>query len=389
MSEAKKQFINLWISGFIYFFGFGIYWPFFSLYLSSIGFNYLEIGFIGTLTITMQTFLQAFWGYLSDRFKKTKVFMVIGTVLMSFSPLFVILGKDMLTILVVSIIIILGNSAYLPTSMSAVMLLKESDNLGSGKLFGRYRICGSLGWATACIFGGVLGFYYGFSLLFYISGVFFILDFVYTYLFVKDYGHPSPDSEDYVGKVNVKDVIDRNVLLFLTIITISTMALTMSGQYLSLRLNEINANFILIGVTIALGAYSEVPGMLILGPLSDKFGRKKLLILSFIAQAITYTGYSMITDPWFIPFLQPLQALTFGSFYVASVAFVSDIFPKELKSTGMGLYNSAISIGQAVAPLIGGIIADQFSLTATYFTATLMAIASSLLIIGVHEKIKK
>ena len=130
---------------------------------------------------------------------------------------------------------------------------------------------------------------------------------------------------------------------------------------LSLYTKALGADDILIGL---IAAFSPLAGMIFsfpVGILSDRLGRKKLLILSGLIFLISPLLYLFVSSAiWLIPirFFHGLATAILGP--VVSAIIVQN-YPKN-KGEKLGIYNSSTLIGRTLAPIVGGIIISLFAI---------------------------
>lgn len=93
-----------------------------------------------------------------------------------------------------------------------------------------------------------------------------------------------------------------------------------------------------------------------LGALSDRIGRRKLIIAGWLAYGLVYLGFAFAqtgTHVWILfGFYGVYYALTEG----AAKAFVADLVPPERRGTAYGLYNAAIALTALPASLLAGLL---------------------------------
>ncbi len=115
----------------------------------------------------------------------------------------------------------------------------------------------------------------------------------------------------------------------------------------------------------------------LIGNLSDRFGRRPVLILSLVALAIDYaiTGLAP-TITWL--FIGRFLSGTAGAAYPTVNAYIADVSPPEKRAANFGLTGAAFGIGFILGPALGGLIGDHWGARAPFFVAGGIALANAL-----------
>ncbi len=123
-----------------------------------------------------------------------------------------------------------------------------------------------------------------------------------------------------------------------------------------------------IGATIAIFSLMQFMFNPLLGRLSDRIGRKPVLLFSQFLTVISYLMFSFSTS-FAILFLSRLIAGLGGSNIGVAQAYISDITSKEERSKGMGLIGAAFGLGFVFGPVIGAFISPYGYAVAGYASA--------------------
>lgn len=107
--------------------------------------------------------------------------------------------------------------------------------------------------------------------------------------------------------------------------------------------------------------------MPIVGNLSDRFGRRPVLLVSLGAVAIDYLIHGF-TDSIWILFIARLIAGVLGATYSTANAYLADISAPEDRAANFGLVGAAFGIGFILGPAIGGIL-GEYGTRAPFFAA--------------------
>jgi DHA1 family multidrug resistance protein-like MFS transporter len=95
------------------------------------------------------------------------------------------------------------------------------------------------------------------------------------------------------------------------------------------------------------------------GGLSDKVGRKAMVVRSSMAACVFLACAGLCQNAWQLLILQTLAGL-FGGFSAATMALVGSQVPEERLGFSLGWLATAQLIGTLIGPLIGGLVADHF-----------------------------
>jgi MFS transporter, DHA1 family, tetracycline resistance protein len=114
------------------------------------------------------------------------------------------------------------------------------------------------------------------------------------------------------------------------------------------------ANPFIIGLITATYSFFQLISAPILGRLSDRFGRKRLLLISQIGSLIGYLILGLSHSLFFIFVSRMIDGATGGNISIAQ-AYISDITSKENRARAMGLIGAAFGLGFIFGPALGGL----------------------------------
>jgi len=110
------------------------------------------------------------------------------------------------------------------------------------------------------------------------------------------------------------------------------------------------------------------------GRLSDRYGRRPLLLLSIVMTAVGFLGYALAPD-----FRWLLASRLFAGAATANIAiaqaYIADVTPPEGRARGMGLIGAAFGLGFVLGPALGGFL-SAISLAAPGYAAAALASAN-------------
>lgn len=129
-----------------------------------------------------------------------------------------------------------------------------------------------------------------------------------------------------------------------------------SDAFLILRAESVGMK--LIHILIMLAVFNLVYALISTpaGILSDKFGRRKMIIGGWIVYALIYLGFAVAKSPTVVWFLYVSYGLYYGMAYGTAKAMISDIVPYDMRGTAFGTYNAILGILDFPASLIAGLL---------------------------------
>lgn len=113
-----------------------------------------------------------------------------------------------------------------------------------------------------------------------------------------------------------------------------------------------------MGSMIALYALMQFVFAPILGALSDRIGRRPVLVMSMIGVAIDYMVMAIAPDLWMLFLGRAIAGITSANLSVAS-AYLTDITPPEKRAGRFGTFNAMFGLGFIIGPILGGVLGDH------------------------------
>jgi DHA1 family tetracycline resistance protein-like MFS transporter len=97
--------------------------------------------------------------------------------------------------------------------------------------------------------------------------------------------------------------------------------------------------------------------MPVLGGLSDRFGRRPVIILSNLGLGLDYVLMALAPNLWFLFVGRLISGVTAAS-YTTAMAYIADVTPPEKRAARYGLMGAAFGLGFTAGPAIGGFLSD-------------------------------
>ena len=151
-----------------------------------------------------------------------------------------------------------------------------------------------------------------------------------------------------------------------------------SDQFLLLRAADLGFKpadvilaYLLFNVTYALISYPA-------GRISDRIGRRTLLVLGYMFYGLVYLGFSMAYTSYHVWILFTVYWLYSGLTEGVEKALVAEFCPSESRATLLGLHATIVGIGLLPASIIGGLLWRMIGSSATFHFGCIMGILAAL-----------
>ncbi|HTN62032.1 MAG TPA: TCR/Tet family MFS transporter [Devosia sp.] len=126
----------------------------------------------------------------------------------------------------------------------------------------------------------------------------------------------------------------------------------------------------LFGIMLALYSAMQFLFSPVLGVLSDRFGRRPVLLISLAGAAIDYVIMAFAPHLWMLVLGRALAGLTSANMAVAT-AYITDISAEEERARRFGYFHAMFGIGFIIGPVLGGLLGDYW-VRAPFIAAALL-----------------
>jgi len=142
--------------------------------------------------------------------------------------------------------------------------------------------------------------------------------------------------------------------------------------------NTFNANGTVTGLLVASYAAMQLIGAPSLGRLSDRYGRRPILLISILGTFIGFLLLGFARSLWMLFASRMLDGLTGGNLSVAQ-AYISDVTDEKSRARGLGMIGAAFGLGFIIGPVTGGVL-SQWGYAVPAFAAAALSLANLLIV---------
>ena len=148
---------------------------------------------------------------------------------------------------------------------------------------------------------------------------------------------------------------DRRFRVFLVIMIVFTLG-NSADAFLVLRAQQAGLSVLgVLGMVLTYNlVYSTLSGPA--GALSDRIGRRRMLLTGWITYALIYLGFAWIAEGWQAWLMMSLYGVYSACSEGVAKAYVADLVPPALRGTAFGIFHTAIGVATLPASLIAGLL---------------------------------
>jgi len=381
-----------------------IIYPLLPFFLNiTLGVSPRVLGSIEGAAESVSSLLKLFAGHFSDRFGKRKIFVVFGYALSSFARPLLAFATSWPQVLAIRLSDRVGKGVR--TAPRDAMIADTVAVKERGLAFGFHRAMDHTGAVVGPLIGYLLVSLFAadrnalgaedFTTIFLLASIPALAAVLVVSLFVRESHKPKrardtdADTAITVGTAPVRFSLrgfDGNFKRFLVIISLFTLS-NSSDFFLLLRARDAGVSVLNTSLLWAALHGSKVLSSIFGGDLSDRLGRKRLIVSGWILYAAVYAGFAFVSEPISVWILFLIYGIYFGLAEGAEKALVADLVRPEQRGTAYGLYNLAFGITVLPASLLMGSVWDwRGARTAFLVSATLGASAALLMMILVRTR---
>ena len=344
------------------------------------------VGIVGGVSESTDAIFRIFSGWVSDKLGKRKLLAVLGYSLSTIAKPFMYLASTWGVVLAVRFGDRVGKGIRTSPRDALVADSVSSDERGKG--FGLHRAMDTFGAVLGLVIAAVIiylvqggGLKLGletYQWLVLVGVIPAVLAVLVLLAFVREQRpRASGSSHHELVSGRLTTSFDTRFKVFLAIMAVFTLG-NSSDFFVILRAQNLEAPLIHVVLMLVLFNITYTAISLPAGVLSDKLGRRRVIIFGWFIYALVYLGFALSTSIWQVWLLFACYGIYYGIVEGVSRAFVADLVPEEKRGTAYGLYHGVVGLTLLPASLIAGWLWDAFSPAAPFFLGAGLAFLAML-----------
>ncbi len=355
-------------------------YPLLPIFLNTVlGAGVVFIGLIEGIAESVSSFLKLFSGWVSDRFRKRKGLIFFGYALASITRPFIGLATSAYHVLLLRFFDRIGKGVR--SSPRDALLSQSCGEEERGKAFGFQRAMDHAGAMTGPLIASLLmaAVTKDLRIIFLLAFIPSLFSLWILWRGVIDI-QKEPSSSSSPPKLNWKGW-DRRFKYFLLIITLFTLG-NSSDAFLLLRAQDLGLNIVTIPILWFIFHLSKTAFSIPGGALSDRIGRKKVMILAWIVYGLVYLGFAFASKAYQVWILFIAYGFFYGLSEGTEKAWVADLVEESKRGTAYGAYHFCIGIAALPASLLMGLLWKTLGVQWAFSFGAAMALIAAFLTIA-------
>jgi MFS family permease len=385
MRKARHIIILLAVSVALVMTGFGIIMPVFARRLEDFGAGVVELGFITMGFALAQFILAPILGSLGDRIGRRPIILLAlgGYATINIGFLF---AANTSTLMVLRCLEGGVTAGLLPAAQATVGDIVPADRRAQG--VGMVMAGYGFGFVLGPFIGGLLYDMWGFAAPFIASSSMGLIALTFAWVMV-------PETHSGAKQINIKfnstqtrqkalllDSLPKPLGAFLILILVS-FVLTFTFAFISPVMvfyvyDDLKFSATQFGLLVGVFGLATVLGQIFLGSLSDRYGRKPVIISGLIISSIFYVGMMFFTRFATCFLVSAIGGIGGALATSATSAYILDISDQDHKSRIMGIRSSFMALGEAIGPLLAVFISSQITPQSMFMVSAVISIAVAL-----------
>jgi MFS family permease len=326
------------------------------------------VGIVEGMAVAVQYIWQGVAGWLADKFQRPKPMALAGYIVAALSKSLIGLSSTWQAVLGARSL-----DRFATGTRSAprdAMVAASANAEHRGKAFGLEGIGDNLGACLGPLIAIALVSGFGFNLrsIFLLAIIPGLLA-AAMILFLRDQSL----------RVSAKATLDMNVSRFpaaywrYLAVTAVFGAGNSSNSFLILRTKDLGAS---LATTVLIYAFFNFVAAVTSFPagfLSDRLGRKRILLAAFAVFLIVYLGFSSVSNIVLIAALFILYGVFEAAYRAVGKALAADFVPADLRASSVGWYSATVGLSGLVASLVGGQLWTHVSPASTFLFGAVMS----------------
>jgi MFS family permease len=340
------------------------------------------VGLIEGIAESTASILKVVSGWLSDKWRKRKSFVIAGYSFSAISKILLSLAYSWPFVLFARFIDRFGKGTR--TSARDALIAESSENTVRGRAFGFHRALDTLGAVVGPLLA-LLAIHFldnKFRPIFFFAFIPAFIGILLLLFFVEEKKKEINSSPTFHFNWREIDPSFKNFLFISFIFALGNS----SDAFLILRAKNLGLSLSLVVLVYVLFNFAYAIFSMPAGIISDKIGPQKVLLFGFLLFSAVYLFFGLAPSSLFLWFLFPIYGIYMALTEGVGKAYISNLVPQEKTGTAFGVYQTTIGLCTFFASLIAGLLWTYIGVSTPFIFGSIMAVISAFLFVVLEKK---
>ncbi|MCL6431406.1 MAG: MFS transporter [Anaerolineae bacterium] len=348
--------------------------PFFGVYLQQVGLSGGQIGLIASLRQAAVLVSQPIWGAVADVRGRRELLLSTMLLAVLILPGYIWPGGFSFLLIWTLLFGLLTNPVGALIDSLVLDHLQERPDTA----FGKVRVFGAIGWATASLLAGRALSGRDLRLGFALAASFMLAGWLVARWNTLPTRRATALGGTWHGASTV--LADRRLLTLLALIVVAQLGMVSIITFYPVYLAGLGAPAQLLGLAFTLQGFSEMPLYLGAAGIIRRLSATRAVALSFFVAAARVFLYSVIHVPGLAVAVEAVHGLCYALFLVAAVDYVNSIVPAQWRATGQTLLGAAyFGAGGILGNAFAGHLYDRLGVQGMFRVNAAVVLAAAIL----------
>jgi MFS family permease len=349
-------------------------WPLFVTVF--LGADVVLLGFIDGIGDALVSISSAFSGYLSDKFRRRKIFVWTGYLSSGVARFGYALSPTWLYLTVFKALDRTGKIRGAPRD---AMIAELSSKSNRGSNFGFLRAMDNFGAIVGITLSIILLRYLGFRNLIFLAAIPSFFAVCIIYLFIKE---KKFDTQKRSFSINL---FDRNFRLFVLVNGLFALG-AFSYSFFLIYVKDIGFSIYTVPIFYLIFTISSTIFSYPFGKMADRIGRKKVLMISYLSFAFVCTSLIFTRNFIGIVVIFCIYGIYKAAIDISQKTLASEICPLDYRATSLGSFQLITGLMAFPASFIAGILWKTLGMNYPLYFSLTLSLAALILINLVKEQ---
>lgn len=386
MEVWRKNLYVLWGTQFLAMMGMNLVVPFLPFYIRQLGVTdpdelarWSGLVFAGPFVLSF--FATPVWGALGDRHGR-KIMVVRAIFGLAVSQVLMGFAQNVIQLFIFRIV--QGAiSGFIAAALALVSTNTPKERMGYA--LGFLQSSSAAGMVLGPFIGGLLADLIGYREIFFVTATLCAIGGFVVSALVQETGHTSRGGASFRVVDNYRLMLgDRRLRIVALTLVVGQVSVLMIEPIFALFIESFKTDTRYIS-TLAGGIFS-ISGLFMVisapwwGKRNDRLGYKRNLYLALGVVGIAYAGHIVVTSLAQLAFLRAFLGFARGGVLPALYSLTSLYAPADRRGGMMAIASSLTILGNMLGPVIGGMVAGHFGITASFIANSCLLVGTSVVI---------